>query len=140
MTSREWALDDVHEIVSAAIPERDMIVHGRQRRTYGEVAARSRALAAFLASRGLGAFRDRAELARWESGQDHVAVLAHNTPEHVESVLGCWKARVVPCNVNYHYTAGEIAELLRRVGVRVVRSTTDGWARSSPTSRRPSIC
>ena len=120
MTSREWALGDVHEIVSAAIPEREMIVYGAQRRSYGEIAARSRALAAFFTSRGLGAFRGRAELARWESGQDHVAVLAHNTPEHVESVLGCWKARVAPCNVNYHYTAREIAELLGRVGVRAV--------------------
>ena len=104
MTGREWALGDVHEIVSAAIPKREMVVYGAQRRTYGEIAARSRALAAFFTSRGLGVFRDRAELARWESGQDHVAVLAHNTPEHVESVLGCWKARVAPCNVNYHYT------------------------------------
>ena len=48
MTSREWALGDVHEIVSAAIPERDMIVHGRQRRTYGEIATRSWALGALL--------------------------------------------------------------------------------------------
>ena len=36
----------------------------------------------------------------------------------MESLLGCWKARVVPCNVNYHYTAGEVAELLQRIGAR----------------------
>ena len=44
----------------------------------------------------------------------------YNRPEHVETILGCWKARVVPCNVNYHYTAGEVAELLHRIGARGV--------------------
>ena len=44
----------------------------------------------------------------------------YNRPEHVEAILGCWKARVVPCNVNYHYTAGEVADLLRRIGARGV--------------------
>ena len=44
----------------------------------------------------------------------------YNRPEHVESILGCWKARVVPCNVNYHYTPGEVADLLQRIGARGV--------------------
>ena len=118
--TREWALGDVHEIVSSAIPEREMIVFRDQRRTYGEIAERSRALAQYLHSRHFGAHRERTELARWECGQDRVALLMHNTPEHVEAILACWKARVVPCNVNYHYTAGEVADLLRRVGVRGV--------------------
>ncbi len=116
--SREWALGDVHEVVAAAVPDRVMIVHGDERRTYREVDERSRALAAFLADRGFGAYRERHDLQRWEAGQDRVAVLAYNTPEHVETLLGCWKARVVPCNVNYHYTAGEVAELLHRIGAR----------------------
>ncbi|MFA5885544.1 MAG: AMP-binding protein [Acidimicrobiia bacterium] len=120
--AREWSLGDVHEVVASAIPERDMIVWGDHRRTFGEVAARSRALARFLRGRELGACRDRASLERWECGQDRVAVLGHNTPEHVEAILACWKARVVPCNVNYHYTTGEIADLLRRIGARVVVS------------------
>src|SRR4051812_9383138 len=95
-----------------------MIVHGATRRTYCEVNDRAAALAGFLCGRGFGAFRERRDLARWEAGQDRIAVLAYNTPEHVESLLGSWKARVVPCNVNYHYTAGEVAELLDRVGAR----------------------
>ena len=82
-----------------------MIVWRDERRTFGEVATRSDALARFLRSRGLGAVtRPELTLARWECGQDRVAVLMHNRPEHVESILGGWKARVVPCNVNYHYT------------------------------------
>ena len=45
-------------------------------------------------------------------------MLAHNCPEHVEAILGCWKARTVPCNVNYQYTEQEIADLLRMLGAR----------------------
>jgi acyl-CoA synthetase (AMP-forming)/AMP-acid ligase II len=117
---QEWSLAEVHEIVASSIPDRDMIVWGDHRRSFGEVARRSRALARYLRSRGLGTCRDRADLDRWECGQDRVALLMHNTPEHVESILGAWKARVVPCNVNYHYTAGEIADLLERIGARSV--------------------
>lgn len=118
--TREWSLAGVHDVVSSAVPERDMIVWGDDRRTYGEIAERSRALAKFLHSRQLGAFRGRSDLARWECGQDRVALLMYNRPEHVESILGCWKSRVVPCNVNYHYTAGEVADLLQRIGARGV--------------------
>jgi 3-oxocholest-4-en-26-oate---CoA ligase len=118
--TREWSLPDVHDVVTAAIPERDMIVWGDDRRSYRAIAERSRALAAFLHGRQLGAFRDRDDLARWECGQDRVALLMYNRPEHVESILGCWKGRVVPCNVNYHYTPGEVADLLQRIGARGV--------------------
>ena len=34
-----------------------------------------------------------ADLENWECGQDRVVVLMHNRPEHVESILGCWRAR-----------------------------------------------
>lgn len=118
--AHNWALADVHEVVAAAIPERTMIVWGDRRCTFGEVAQRSRALARYLRGAGFGDCRDRADLERWECGQDRVAVLSHNRPEHVEAILAAWKARVVPCNVNYHYTAREIADLLRRIGVRAV--------------------
>src|SRR4051794_26882481 len=97
-----------------------MIVWGDDRRTYGEIAGRSRALAALLPSRRVGAFRERGDLARWECGQDRVALLMYNRPEHVEAILGCWRARVVPCNVNYHYTAAEVADLVQRIGARGV--------------------
>ncbi len=118
--SLEWALGDVHDVVSSEIPDRVMLVHGGERRTYREVNDRANALASFLTGRGFGASRERDALERWEAGQDRIAILAYNTPDHVEALLGCWKARVVPCNVNYHYTAGEVADLLRRIGARGV--------------------
>ncbi len=120
MPPREWSLAEVHDIVSATIPDREMIVWGDVRRTYGEIRERSGAVAGFLHGRGFGAHRERAELQPWECGQDRIAVLAHNCPEHVEAILGCWKARTVPCNVNYQYTEQEIADLLRMLGARGV--------------------
>ena len=57
--TREWSLADVHDVVTSTIPERDMIVWGDDRRTYSQIAERSRALATFLQSRQLGAFRER---------------------------------------------------------------------------------
>ena len=118
--AREWSLTRVFDVVGRAIPDREMIVWGDVRRTYGDALMRADALAAHLRSQGLGAHRSRAELAPWECGQDRVAVLMHNRPEHVETILACWRARVVPCNVNYQYTAAEIAELFRMLGTRGV--------------------
>ena len=132
---REWSLSEVHDIVSSAIPERVMIVWRDRRLTFGEIAGRSGALARSLVAQHLGVHRERGELARWECGQDRVALLMHNTPEHVESILACWKARVVPCNVNYHYTPREIADLLERIGARGViyeRSLAEKLAEISP--------
>ena len=114
----EWSLAEVHDLVSSAIPDREMVVWGEVRRTYGEVHERSGAVAGFLRSRGFGAHTERADLQPWQCGQDRIAVLAHNRPEHVEAILGCWKARAVPCNVNYQYTEQEIADLLRMLGAR----------------------
>jgi fatty-acyl-CoA synthase len=73
-----------------------------------------------LRAQGLGLHTERSELEPWECGQDRVAVLMHNRPEHLETILGCWRARAVPCNVNYQYTAAEIAELFRMLGTRGV--------------------
>jgi len=116
----DWSLTGVFDVVGSTIPDREMVVWGDVRRTFGDVLARADALGAFLRERGLGIRRERAELENWECGQDRVAVLMHNRPEHVETILACWRARAVPCNVNYQYTAAEIAELFRMLGTRGV--------------------
>jgi fatty-acyl-CoA synthase len=116
----EWSLTRVFDVVGSTIPDRDMVVWGDVRRTFGDALRRADALAAHLRAQGLGAHRERAELENWECGQDRVAVLMHNRPEHVETILGCWRARAVPCNVNYQYTATEITELFRMLGTRGV--------------------
>ena len=120
MTSEEWSLTAVHDVVAAAVPDREMVLCGDVRRTYAEVAARSRSLAAFLVGRGLGLLRERADLERWECGQDPVALVLHNCAEYLEAMLGAFRARTAPFNVNQHYRAGEITGLFADVGVRAV--------------------
>jgi fatty-acyl-CoA synthase len=114
----EWALADVFDIVSKTAPERDAIFWRDRRQTYAETRTRTDALAAFLIARGLGRVGTNPSTPRWECPQDRVALLLHNRPEHLEALIGCWRARVVPFNVNYHYTPGEVATLLRAMGAR----------------------
>jgi acyl-CoA synthetase (AMP-forming)/AMP-acid ligase II len=116
----EWSLTAVNDVLTDAIPDRDMVICGDVRRTFGEVAARSRALATFFLAHGVGLQRERDELQRWECGQSPVALVMHNCPEYPEVMLGAYRARAVPFNVNQHYRAGEMAALLADVGTRAV--------------------
>jgi fatty-acyl-CoA synthase len=111
MSSGEWSLPAVHDVVSAAVPDRDMVVWGDVRRTYAEVRERTRGLAAFLVEYGVGVQQERDELERWECGQDPVALVLRNCPEYLETMLGSYRARAVPFNVNHHYTPGEMRQL-----------------------------
>lgn len=110
----------VHDVLAAAVPDREMLVCGSVRRTYGEVAARTRSLAAFVRGHGLGVRRERSELARWECGQDTVAIVLYNSPEYIEAMLGAFRARAVPFNVNQHYRPAELGELLTGLATRAV--------------------
>jgi fatty-acyl-CoA synthase len=79
---------------------------------------RTRRLANYLLTRGLGFRRPRAELQGWESGQDHLALYLYNGSEYLEGMLGAFKARLVPFNVNYRYVETELVYLLRDAGAR----------------------
>ncbi len=121
----EFNLAAVHEAVERAVPDRDCIVTRRSdgtadRRTYRQVGDRTRQLANALMARGLGEVTPRSELASHESGQDHVALYLHNCPEYVEGMLGAYKARTVPFNVNYRYVAEELEYLLRDSAARAI--------------------
>ena len=116
----EWSLPAVLDVVTAAAPQREMLVWTSVRRTYAEVGDRTRRLAGFLAEHGLGVRRERAALERWECGQSPVALLLSNRPEYVEAMLGAYRARAVPFNVNHHYTPREVAALLDYVGAEAV--------------------
>ena len=120
MESTEWSLPAAFEVISAAARDRDMLVWRSTRRTYAEVARRARSFAAFLQDRGIGVRRDRDQLERWQCGQATVALILHNCPEYVESMLGCYRARAVPFNVNQHYRPAEIRSLLEMVGAEAV--------------------
>lgn len=107
----EWTVDAVLDAVAAAVPDRVMTVCGERRRTFGESVRWTRQLANLLVSRGLGGDPTGANLPRWECGQDRVALIMHNDL-YVDAVVACLRARVVPVNVNHHYTAREVRELL----------------------------
>ena len=116
----EWSLTAVQDLVSGEVPDRDMLVWEGVRRTHGEVASRSRRLAAFLVDRGIGAHRERADLERWECGQAPVALILHNCPEYIEAMSGCFRARAVPFNVNHYYSSAEVSAVLNMVGAEAV--------------------
>jgi fatty-acyl-CoA synthase len=104
------------DTVVAAIGDREFIVQGDRRYTYAQVVERANRLAAYLHSRGLGCHTERSELAGHEVGQDLLGVYAYNGPEYIEAMLGSWRARVAPFNVNYRYVKKELEYLLNDAG------------------------
>ena len=99
------------EALAAAYPDRECIVTPTRRLTYAEVADRMGRLASVLHAHGLGSRRERAGLANHESGQDHVGFYLLNCPEYIEGMLGCYRARSAPFNVNYRYVDDELCYL-----------------------------
>jgi len=107
----EWTIGAVLDAIAEVVPDRAITVCGDRRSTFAETADRTRRLANFLAAKGLGVHRERADLQNWECGQDRVALVMHNDL-YTDMVIGCLKARTVPVNVNYNYTPREVQELL----------------------------
>src|SRR3954453_5686495 len=109
----EFNLAQVHEAIAEAIPDRECIVFRDRRLTWRDVTERTRRLANVLAGAGLGARPDgRQGLAGHESHEDHLAIYCYNGNEYLESMIGAFKARVAPVNVNYRYVAEELQYLL----------------------------
>jgi acyl-CoA synthetase (AMP-forming)/AMP-acid ligase II len=113
-------LAQVHAAVAAANPDRDCIVWRGRRFTFAQTDERARRLAQSLHTAGLGAHRERAELAGHESGQDRLALYMTNCNEYLEGMLGAYKARVAPFNVNYRYVTDELVYLLTDAGPAAV--------------------
>ncbi|MFE3543924.1 AMP-binding protein [Nocardia sp. NPDC059177] len=113
----EWTISAVFDEVAAAVPDRTLTVCGERRRTFGDTALRTRKFANFLAGRGFGAHTPRADLERWECGQDRIALLMRND-QYLDVMIAAMKARVVPVNINHHYTAHEIRDLLTYIAPR----------------------
>ncbi|MEE8556559.1 MAG: acyl-CoA synthetase [Myxococcota bacterium] len=107
------SLAQIHEAISEAIPDRECLIFRDRRLTFREVTERTRRLANYLIERGLGIRKERSELQSWESGQDHLAIYLYNGNEYLEGMLGAYKARVVPFNVNYRYVEEELIYLLK---------------------------
>ena len=108
----QFSVAEVHEAIAAANPDKECLVVGDRRFTWAEITDRTRRLANVLIGHGLGCHTERQFLAGHESGQDHLAIYLHNGNEYLEAMLGAFKARVAPFNVNYRYVAEELLYLL----------------------------
>ncbi|MCC6644834.1 MAG: acyl-CoA synthetase [Polyangiaceae bacterium] len=92
-------LADIFESLVDAVPDNVALVSAPHRLTYRELDQRSNQVAHALASRGVGA-------------GDHVGLFLYNGAEFIEAMIGCFKLRAVPININYRYVEDELAYLL----------------------------
>jgi fatty-acyl-CoA synthase len=119
-TKEEFNLGTVFLTLAETVPDRDFIVVGDQRFTYAETAERSRRLASYLASQGLGAHQERSALKEHESGQDHVGLALYNGSEYLEGMIGSYLSRCAPFNVNYRYVGEELKYLFEDAKARAL--------------------
>src|SRR3954451_2385551 len=117
----EFNLAQVFEAIAEAVPDRECIVFRDRRLTRRDVDDRTNRLANVLAAAGLGARPEgRDGLAGHESHEDHLAIYAYNGNEYLEAMVGAFKARVAPVNVNYRYVAEELRYLLENSAAKAI--------------------
>src|SRR5262249_21456387 len=78
----------IYESVADALAERVALIQGDRERTWAEVDDRAARLAAAFSAAGL-------------KPGSKVASYLYNSSEYMEGLLGTWKVRAVPVNVNY---------------------------------------
>lgn len=108
----DFNIGEIHEAIATTRPDELCLVFRDRRLTWADVTDRTRRLANYLHSQQLGCHTERSALNGSQSGQDHLAIYLHNGNEYLESMLGAFKARVAPLNVNYRYVAEELRYLL----------------------------
>ncbi len=118
-------LADLFELVVDVAADREAVVTAERRLTYAELDDRANRFADHLRVAGICV-------------GDHVGLQLLNGTEYLEAMLGCFKARAVPINVNYRYVESELGYLLdnadlvalvyhRRFGL-CIAAITDGLA------------
>lgn len=116
----ELNLAKINEGVADAVGDREAIVFRDRRITYSAFTDRTRRLANFLLDNGLGIRENRASLSPWQSGQDHVGLYLYNGNEYLEGMMGTYKCRAAPFNVNYRYVDEELIYLLNNAKTRAL--------------------
>ena len=107
-----FQLADLFEYAVDVVPERPALVCGSERRTYAELEEGANRAAHLLQSLGVGP-------------GDLVGLYATNSAAHVEVMLGCYKLRATPVNVNYRYVEDELAYLCSDAGLVVLVHDAD---------------
>jgi fatty-acyl-CoA synthase len=95
----EWNFASIYESVADALPDQTALIQGDRVRTWRELDDRAARLAGALRAAGLGP-------------DSKVASYLYNSNEYVEGLLGTFKLRAVPVNVNYRYLEEELVYLL----------------------------
>jgi acyl-CoA synthetase (AMP-forming)/AMP-acid ligase II len=111
-----WNLADIMEAVAQAHPGAPAQAQGERSTTWADLDRRASNLAAALVERGV-------------TRQDKVAQYLYNGPEYLESVVGSFKAALVPVNTNYRYQDAELLYLWDNADVVAVRAATRLGAR-----------
>ncbi len=107
MSPRQFNLADLFEVVVDTVPDRLALVAGPARLTYRQLDERANRFAHHLVDSGI------------DPGA-HVGILAYNRAEWAEAMIGCYKARVVPVNLNYRYIAAELRYVIDNADLEVL--------------------
>ena len=102
-----YNLADQWEAVADRVPEREAVVCGDRRLTYGQLEERANRLAQHLRSLGVGP-------------GDFVGCYLTNSTEYLETLLASFKLRAVPVNINYRYVTDELRHLFVDAGLVAV--------------------
>ena len=94
----EFNVADLVEAAADRVPDREILVCGPDRLTYGQLDARANRLGHYFQSLGLGR-------------GDHIGIYGFNSSRWVEAMLAAYKIRAVPINVNYRYVEDELRYL-----------------------------
>jgi len=116
----QFTVPAAFDAITEAVGDRPALLWGDRTVSFADLADRSRRLGAYLRARGLGAHRERDGLAGHESGQDHLGIYLYNGNEYLEAMLGSFRARVAPFNVNYRYVEDELVYLLDNARCRAL--------------------
>jgi 3-oxocholest-4-en-26-oate---CoA ligase len=95
----DWNFASIFESVGDALPDQTALIQGARVLTWRELDDRASRLAGALRAAGLGT-------------DSKVASYLYNSNEYVEGLLGTFKLRAVPVNVNYRYLEEELVYLL----------------------------
>ncbi|MGB7527971.1 AMP-binding protein, partial [Sphingobacterium cellulitidis] len=116
----QFTLSGVFETLTAALPDHRALIWRDREFTYAQMNSRVDGVAHYLATLGLGCHTERSELANHESGQDHLGLYLRNGNEYLEAMIGSYRARLAPFNVNYRYVEAELVYLLENSSARAL--------------------
>jgi 3-oxocholest-4-en-26-oate---CoA ligase len=99
-----WNYGDILDAVARVVPgDRPALIWGEDLVTWADFDRRTNNLARQMVAHGL-------------APDDRVAILCRNHPAYIEAVVAALKSRTVNVNINYRYTADEIAYVMEDSG------------------------